>query len=82
MIAIHSNFAGMVRKNTKEKIIEIVNRYDNIHFEFKYNEVLSHQMYASADFLLMPSLFEPCGLNQMIAMNYGAIPIVHKVDWS
>ena len=63
----------------QEKIIEIVNRYDNIHFEFKYNEVLSHQMYASADFLLMPSLFEPCGLNQMIAMNYGAIPIVHKV---
>ena len=63
----------------QEKIKEIVDRYDNIHFEFKYNEVLSHQMYASADFLLMPSLFEPCGLNQMIAMNYGAIPIVHKV---
>ena len=63
----------------QEKILEIVNIYDNIHFEFKYNEVLSHQMYASADFLLMPSLFEPCGLNQMIAMSYGAIPIVHKV---
>ena len=63
----------------QEKIKEIVDRYDNIHFEFKYNEVLSHQMYASADFLLMPSLFEPCGLNQMIAMSYGAIPIVHKV---
>ena len=63
----------------QEKIKEIVDRYDNIHFEFKYNEVLSHQMYSSADFLLMPSLFEPCGLNQMIAMSYGAIPIVHKV---
>jgi starch synthase len=63
----------------QKKIKEIVDRYDNIHFEFKYNEVLSHQMYASADFLLMPSLFEPCGLNQMIAMSYGAIPIVHKV---
>jgi starch synthase len=63
----------------QEKIKEIVDRYDNIHFEFKYNEVLSHQMYAAADFLLMPSLFEPCGLNQMIAMSYGSIPIVHKV---
>ena len=59
--------------------MKIVNEYDNIHFEFKYNEVLSHQMYAAADFLLMPSLFEPCGLNQMIAMSYGSIPIVHKV---
>ncbi len=63
----------------QERVKEIVNKYDNIHFEFKYNEKLSHQMYAAADFLLMPSLFEPCGLNQMIAMNYGAIPIVHKV---
>ena len=63
----------------QEKIMKIVNEYDNIHFEFKYNEVLSHQMYAAADFLLMPSLFEPCGLNQMIAMSYGSIPIVHKV---
>jgi starch synthase len=63
----------------QEQIIEIVNKYDNVHFEFKYNEILSHQMYASADFLLMPSTFEPCGLNQMIAMSYGALPVVHKV---
>jgi len=36
-------------------------------------------MYAAADFLLMPSLFEPCGLNQMITMHYGAMPVVHLV---
>ncbi len=36
-------------------------------------------MYASADFLLMPSLFEPCGLNQLISMSYGALPIVSSV---
>lgn len=41
-----------------------------------YNETLSHQMYAGADFLLMPSRVEPCGLNQMYAMRYGTIPIV------
>ncbi len=41
-----------------------------------YNEKLSHQMYAGADFLLMPSRVEPCGLNQMYAMRYGTIPIV------
>ena len=41
-----------------------------------YNEKLSHQMYAAADFLLMPSRVEPCGLNQMYALRYGTIPIV------
>lgn len=43
-----------------------------------YNEALSHQMYAGADFLLMPSRVEPCGLNQMYAMRYGTIPMVRR----
>ncbi|MBD0295065.1 MAG: glycogen synthase [Flavisolibacter sp.] len=43
-----------------------------------YNEVLSHQMYAGADFLLMPSRVEPCGLNQMYALRYGTVPIVRS----
>ena len=43
-----------------------------------YNEKLAHQMYAGADFLLMPSRVEPCGLNQMYAMRYGTIPMVRN----
>lgn len=43
-----------------------------------YNEKLSHQMYAGADFLLMPSRVEPCGLNQMYALRYGTIPVVRR----
>lgn len=43
-----------------------------------YNEKLSHQMYAGADFLLMPSRVEPCGLNQMYALRYGTMPIVRS----
>ena len=43
-----------------------------------YNESLAHQIYAGADALLVPSLFEPCGLTQLIAMHYGTVPIVRE----
>ncbi len=43
-----------------------------------YNEALSHLMYAGADFLLMPSRVEPCGLNQMYSMKYGTVPMVRS----
>lgn len=45
-------------------------------FFLEYDEPLSHLVYAGADMLLVPSHFEPCGLTQMIALRYGAIPIV------
>ena len=49
----------------------------NVYVEMSYNEPLSHVLYAGADFILMPSRFEPCGLNQLFSMRYGTIPIVH-----
>ncbi len=42
-----------------------------------FNEGLAHRIEAGADMFLMPSRFEPCGLNQMYSMRYGTIPIVH-----
>ena len=44
----------------------------------RFDEALSHRIYAGADMLLMPSVFEPCGLSQMIAMTYGTLPIVRE----
>ena len=49
------------------------------HSQIEYNERLSHQMYAGADFILMPSRVEPCGLNQMYAMRYGTVPVVRRI---
>jgi len=62
-----------------QKLEKIALQHKHIHLFFGYKEELSHQMYAAGDFLLMPSMFEPCGLNQMIAMRYGTVPIVHRV---
>ncbi len=45
---------------------------------FAMDHQLAHRLYASADFFLMPSLFEPCGLSQLISLRYGTIPIVRE----
>jgi starch synthase len=62
-----------------DRLEAIADARENVHLLFGYDEALAHRMYAAADFLLMPSLFEPCGLNQLIAAHYGAVPIVHRV---
>ena len=49
------------------------------HLEIGYDENLAHLIYAGADMLVVPSLFEPCGLAQMIGLRYGAVPIVRSV---
>jgi starch synthase len=70
---------GSGNKNIEQQFYKLNNEYAGYYNSMiGYNEKLSHLMYAGADFLLMPSRVEPCGLNQMYAMRYGTIPIVRS----
>ncbi|KAA3660120.1 MAG: glycogen synthase GlgA [Calditrichaeota bacterium] len=51
---------------------------DKVAVTIGFNEALAHQITAGADMFLMPSHYEPCGLNQMYSLNYGTVPIVRK----
>ncbi|AWK50152.1 glycogen synthase GlgA [Clostridium beijerinckii] len=54
-------------------------RYGNkVSTNIKFDHVLANKIYAACDMFLMPSLFEPCGLGQLIALRYGSIPIVRE----
>lgn len=61
----------------KKALQDIAEAHKNFKLYLGFDEALSHQLYAGADFFLMPSIFEPCGLAQMIAFRYATIPIVH-----
>jgi len=62
------------------KLIEWANNHpDKLNVVIGYNEVLSHQIEAGSDMFLMPSTFEPCGLNQLYSLRYGTLPIVRNV---
>lgn len=61
-----------------ESFVSMSQGYSNIAVTIGYDEELARKIYAGADFLMMPSVYEPCGLNQMIAMAYGCVPMVHS----
>ena len=57
--------------------LEMQQRFPNaVRAMFTFNEELAHQFYAGSDMLLMPSLVEPSGTNQLIALRYGTLPVV------
>lgn len=71
---------GSGQKETEEELIALKPKFEGSYNAFiGYDEKLSHIIYAGADFLLMPSRVEPCGLNQMYALRYGSIPIVRNI---
>lgn len=66
---VQEEFASLKRK---------YHNHPNVHLILQHQEELVHQIFAGSDIMIVPSLFEPCGLTQLIALRYGSVPIVHK----
>jgi starch synthase len=63
----------------EEFLRKVAARYpERVAVHIGYNEPLSHVIEAGSDVFLMPSRFEPCGLNQLFSLRYGTVPVVHK----
>ncbi len=61
-----------------EKAFKAFSENENTAINLDHDESMAHLFFAAADMFIIPSLFEPCGLTQMIAMRYGAVPIARK----
>ena len=69
-------FLGTGEKKYESALLSLEKKYpDKFKVQIKFDEKLAHRIYAASDIFLIPSRFEPCGLTQMIAMRYGAVPV-------
>ena len=70
---------GTGEERYENELRSLESRHHNFRALIKFDRTISKRLYAAADFFLMPSKSEPCGLAQMIACSYGAVPIVRNV---
>lgn len=81
LVKLGANIAivGSGEYNAEIEFEKLRARYpDQVSIYIGYNETEAHKIYAASDFFFMPSLFEPCGISQMIALRYGTLPIVRE----
>jgi starch synthase len=72
-------FVGRGKEYYEEALLQLESRYPaNVRAYITYDNTKAHLVYAGSDLFLMPSLWEPCGLGQMIAMRYGTLPVVRN----
>ncbi len=71
---------GQGEPEVEQGLLALAARYPRrVAASIRYDEALAHRIMAGSDIFLMPSRFEPCGLNQLYALRYGAVPIVAAV---
>jgi len=72
-------FLGRGKEYYEEALLQLESKYPgNVRAYITYDNTKAHLVYAGSDLFLMPSLWEPCGLGQMIAMRYGTLPVVRN----
>jgi starch synthase len=69
---------GSGEKWCEDELRSLASRLPNLKVKIGFDEKLAHTIEAGSDFFLMPSRYEPCGLNQMYSLRYGTLPIVHR----
>ena len=73
-------FLGTGESEYENLLRSVAEQYpDKVSANIMFREDLAHRIEAASDIFLMPSAFEPCGLNQMYSMNYGSVPLVHCI---
>ncbi len=71
---------GTGEKWAEDSLLELSRKYpDRLSVTIGYNDKLARKIFSASDVFLMPSVFEPCGLGQMMAMRYGSVPLVRNV---
>jgi starch synthase len=74
---IYFIFLGVGDKSLTKRLKEVADRFhDSMTFLNYFDERKAHQLQAAGDILFMPSVYEPCGLNQIYGMKYGTVPVV------
>jgi starch synthase len=70
---------GMGDRNLEHRLAEMAAKYpENVAVRFEFSDELAHKIEAGSDIFLMPSRYEPCGLNQMYSQIYGTVPVVRE----
>lgn len=73
-------FIGVGEQKYQKLLLKLAKTYpQQCGVMIRYDENLAHMVYAGSDFFMMPSVYEPCGLAQMISLRYGTVPIVNGV---
>ena len=69
---------GTGDKHYEEKLLELQAKHSGISVNLIFSAKAAHEVEGASDFFLMPSRYEPCGLNQMYSLHYGTLPVAHK----